>query len=79
MEEASIKNIDSEQLGDLPDFSAMSIADINQEFKKERQQLAVVEKDLFKSLTQCRRMQEEIKQLQEINTINAKNTNNTSS
>lgn len=41
--------------------------------------MIVVEKDLFKSLAQCRRLQDEIKQLQEINTINAKNTNNTSS
>lgn len=39
----------------------------------------MLEKDLFKSQAACRRLQAQVKELQEINTANAKNTNNTSS
>lgn len=38
-----------------------------------------MEKDLFKKTAQCRRLEQEIKKLQDLNTENANNTNNTSS
>ena len=39
----------------------------------------MLEKDLFKALTESRRLDAQVKTLQEINTLNAKNRNNTSS
>lgn len=63
----------------LPDFENLSFEKIREEFLNERQRCEILEKDLFKSQTHCRRLETQIKQLQDINTANAKNTNNTSS
>ena len=52
---------------------------IRLEFEGERERCNTLEKDLFKVTTQCRKLEQQIKKLQELNTVNAKNNNNTSS
>jgi hypothetical protein len=64
---------------DLPDFDMLTAAELKHEFKNERKRYYDIEKSLFKKQTQLRRLELEIKKLQDINTENANNTNNTSS
>jgi hypothetical protein len=76
------ENITSDQTSldlDLPDLTSMSTEQIKRLLIEERQRFLVAERDLFKSQTEGRRMNAQIKALQEINTLNAKNRNNTSS
>lgn len=64
---------------DSVSLEAMSQEELKQRFLEERQRCLVLEKDLFKSQTEGRRQVAQIKALQELNTLNAKNRNNTSS
>ena len=65
---------------DLPEnFSALPAEALRDMFILERKRSIVLEKDLFKSMTDHRRLDTQFKQLQEQSTVNAKNRNNTSS
>jgi hypothetical protein len=48
-------------------------------FLQERQRCIALEKESFKSLVEKRKLEAQFKALQEANTVNAKNRNNTSS
>ena len=62
-----------------PDLDTLSPDKLRQLFIEERQISVVLEKDLFKSQVEYRKLDAQFKALQESNTINAKNRNNTSS
>lgn len=72
---------DEDPLGDFDEATLVSMSheDLRQKFLEERQRCLVLEKDLFKAQSEGRRFVAQIKALQELNTLNAKNRNNTSS
>lgn len=61
------------------DLKGLSSEEMQKHFIEERKKLYIMEKDLFKAQTENRKLNQQIKTLQEINTLNAKNRNNTSS
>ena len=65
---------------DLPaEFGSCSPSHLRSLFVEERQRCVVLEKDLFKAQVECRKLDVQLKAVQELNTVNAKNRNNTSS
>lgn len=60
-------------------LNSLSHEELMQRFLEEHQRCLVMEKDLFKTQSEGRRLVAQIKTLQELNTLNAKNRNNTSS
>ncbi|CDW71805.1 UNKNOWN [Stylonychia lemnae] len=64
---------------DLQSLDTLNHSALKKKFLEERQRCLVLEKDLFKSQTEGRRLIQQNKNLQELNTLNAKNRNNTSS
>ena len=64
---------------DLNSMGVLSLDEVKLMFMEERQRCLILEKDLFKAQAEGRRMVVQVKTLQELNTLNAKNRNNTSS
>lgn len=63
----------------IENLGSLTPDELKQELINERQRLIIMEKDLFKAQNESRRLNSSIKTLQELNTLNAKNRNNTSS
>ena len=64
----------------LPEnFEQLQADELRKMLVEERQRTIQLEKDVFKTLAEKRKIEAQYKQLQEANTVNAKNRNNTSS
>ncbi len=61
------------------DFESLTAEQLRQMVISDRHRCVQMEKDVFKTLAEKRRIEAQFKALQEINTVNAKNRNNTSS
>lgn len=70
---------DGDDLGLPADIETMSAELLIELLKQERQRCIIMEKDVFKALSDKRKLEAQFKALQEANTVNAKNRNNTSS
>jgi len=60
-------------------IETMSEADVRLELKEQRQQYEAMERDTFKKQTAIRKLENQVKSLQEQNQAQKANTNNTSS
>eukprot|EP00347_Sterkiella_histriomuscorum_P023932 403332886 len=79
MNQVNFEDEDPMQDFDMITLETLSHSAIKSKFLEERQRCLVLEKDLFKSQTEGRRLMQQNKNLQDLNTLNAKNRNNTSS
>ena len=64
---------------DWPDISNMTADELREELMKQRKEFEIMDKDLFKAQNDSRKLQAQLRNLQELNTLHGATHNNTSS